>query len=150
MAEASRRAIRREALPNALFVVAAAESLPPELRGFADQVTIHFPWGSLLLGLLRADPAIVGGLVEVTRPGAEVTLLLSVTDRDRLDGLRDLDEPAIEELSRRLDRYGLRSLEARAAGKTDLEAAHSSWSKRLGAGSTRATWVVKLARGEVA
>ena len=58
MAEASRRAARparRGGLPNALFVVAAAEALPPELDGVADVVTIQLPWGSLLRGALALD-----------------------------------------------------------------------------------------------
>jgi 16S rRNA (adenine(1408)-N(1))-methyltransferase len=146
MVEASRRAIRKGALPNALFVVAAAESLPPELYGFADEVTIHFPWGSLLRGLIRADPAIVRGLMEVTRPGAEVSMLVSVTDQDRVDGLHTLDEPAIDEMLHGLARFGLRPIEARPASREDIQAAHSSWSKRLGAGSSRAVWNVRLAR----
>jgi 16S rRNA (adenine(1408)-N(1))-methyltransferase len=145
MVEASRRATRKSRLPNSLFVVAAAESLPPELQGFADEVTIHFPWGSLLRGLLRADPAIVRGLVDVMKPGAGVTLLMSVTDRDRVDGIPTLGEPAIAEMCRRLGRFGLRSVEARPATSEDIRAAHSSWSKRLG-GSNRAAWVVRLMR----
>jgi 16S rRNA (adenine(1408)-N(1))-methyltransferase len=46
MAEASRRAAanpRRGGLPNALFVVAGAEVLPPELDGSADWLTAWFP-----------------------------------------------------------------------------------------------------------
>ncbi len=46
IAEASRRAAAkpgRGGLPNALFVVAAAEALPRELDGVADLVTAHFP-----------------------------------------------------------------------------------------------------------
>jgi Methyltransferase domain len=64
MAEASWRAARRSergGLPNAVFVVAAAEALPPELDGVADLVTIQFPWGSLLKGLLDADPRVMAG-----------------------------------------------------------------------------------------
>src|SRR5262245_4216240 len=92
MAEASRRAARatkRGALPRALFVVAAAEALPADLDGLADAVTVQFPWGSLLRGLLEADPAIVSGIARVARPGASVTLLLSVTERDRATIGRD-------------------------------------------------------------
>jgi 16S rRNA (adenine(1408)-N(1))-methyltransferase len=144
MIDASRRAARGGALPNALFVVAAAESLPRELDGFAEEITIHFPWGSLLRGLLRADLVIVGGLTAVTKPGASVTMLLSVTDRDRLDGLETLDGPAIEELTRRLAPFGLRSTEARPASRDDIDAAHSSWSKRLAAGGSRAVWLVRM------
>jgi 16S rRNA (adenine(1408)-N(1))-methyltransferase len=147
MIDASRRALRRGALPNALFVVAAAESLPLELRGFAQEVTIHFPRGSLLRGLIRADPGIVEGLLAVTWLGATVTILLSVTARDRLDGLGTLDGPAIEEFCRRMAPFGLRPVDARPASREDIEAAHSSWSKRLGAGSTRTAWMVRLLRG---
>jgi 16S rRNA (adenine(1408)-N(1))-methyltransferase len=46
MAEAARRAAAkpsRGGLPNALFVVAAVEALPPELTGLAYLVTCHFP-----------------------------------------------------------------------------------------------------------
>jgi 16S rRNA (adenine(1408)-N(1))-methyltransferase len=46
MANASRRAAgspKRGGLPNALFVVAAAEALPAELHGTADVLTAHFP-----------------------------------------------------------------------------------------------------------
>ncbi len=37
-------------LKNALFIQAAVEALPEELEGIADEVHIHFPWGSLLKG----------------------------------------------------------------------------------------------------
>ena len=95
MVEASRRAgrpARRGGLPNARFVVAAAEALPPELDGCADELTIHFPWGSLLRGLLDAEPAIVSGIARIARPGAVVTILLSVTEHDRAIGPSVLDE----------------------------------------------------------
>jgi 16S rRNA (adenine(1408)-N(1))-methyltransferase len=144
MVEASGRASRKGELPNALFVVAAAESLPPELHGFADEVTIHFPWGSLLRGLLRADPTIVQGLVDVTRPDAVVTMLLSVTDRDRVDGTGALDGSVIQEVCRRLSGFGFRPLEAQPAGRLDLDAAQSSWFKRLAAGVGRTAWMVRL------
>ena len=73
MATASRRAAARPSrggLPNALFVVAAVEATPAELDGVADLVTVHFPWGSLLRGLLGADPAIMSSLTRVLRPSA--------------------------------------------------------------------------------
>ena len=60
MAEASRRAARpaaRGGVSNALFVVAAAERPPMELLAIADELTINFPWGSLLRGALGIDDA---------------------------------------------------------------------------------------------
>jgi 16S rRNA (adenine(1408)-N(1))-methyltransferase len=55
---------------NALFVIANALALPPGLAGLATQVAVNFPWGSLLLGLLDGDPALLDGLRAVARPGA--------------------------------------------------------------------------------
>jgi 16S rRNA (adenine(1408)-N(1))-methyltransferase len=59
MTAASRRAAARPSrggLPNALFVVAAAEALPAELDGVADMVTVHFPWGFAAAGPVRRRP----------------------------------------------------------------------------------------------
>src|SRR4030095_14337205 len=42
-------------LANALFVIANAQALPCELVGLVNHVSINFPWGSLLGGLLNAD-----------------------------------------------------------------------------------------------
>ena len=40
---------------NVLFVVAAIEAPPAELLGAADEVSVLFPWGSLLAGVARAE-----------------------------------------------------------------------------------------------
>jgi 16S rRNA (adenine(1408)-N(1))-methyltransferase len=146
MAQASRRAAaapRRGGLPNALFVVAAAEALPPELDGLADAVTVHFPWGSLLRGLLRADPAVMAGLTRVMRPGATLTMLLSSTDRDRAAGVAPLDEAAVRALAGAYAGWGLGVTEARPATAADVAAAHSTWGKRLGIGRQRPAWLLR-------
>jgi 16S rRNA (adenine(1408)-N(1))-methyltransferase len=146
MAVASRRAAAkpsRGGLPNALFVVAAVEALPQELDGMADLVTVHFPWGSLLRGLLGADPAVMAGLTRVLRPGATVQMLLSSTDRDRGAGVAPLQEPAVRALVTAYDRWGLAVTEARPATADDVAAAHSTWGKRLGAGTRRPAWLLR-------
>src|SRR5262245_40178432 len=45
--------------PNLLFIQAAAEELPSELDGVADEVHTHFPWGSLLRALALGDEVVV-------------------------------------------------------------------------------------------
>src|SRR2546426_7896288 len=42
---------------NVLFLQAAVEDLPAELDRVADEIHIHFPWGSLLRALLLGDQA---------------------------------------------------------------------------------------------
>jgi 16S rRNA (adenine(1408)-N(1))-methyltransferase len=146
MAVASRRAAatpRRGGLPNALFVVAAVEALPRELDGLADLVTVHFPWGSLLRGLLGADPVTMTGLTRVMRPGATLSMLLSSTDRDRGAGVEPLQEPAMRALAASYAAWGLAVTEARPAAADDVAAAHSTWGKRLGAGARRPAWLLR-------
>jgi 16S rRNA (adenine(1408)-N(1))-methyltransferase len=147
MAEASHRAargVRKGGLANALFVAAAAETLPAELDGVACSLTVHFPWGSLLRGLLCADPAILSGITRVTRPGATVTLLLSVTERDHVNGLDAFDQDAVERIRCGYAAYGLMLAECRPAVAEDLAATHSTWAKRLGAGSRRPAWLLRF------
>lgn len=55
---------------NLLLVVANALALPPGLSGLATRVTVNFPWGSLLAGLLDGEPALLEGLRAITLPGA--------------------------------------------------------------------------------
>lgn len=152
MAEASRRAARpapRGGLPNALFVVAAAERLPAEFHGIAEELTILFPWGSLLGGTLAMDGTAASGIATLLRPGACLTSFVSVTARDGL-APTSLDEPgAIEALARRWACHGLRLETAGPASAAEVLATGSSWARRLRAGSEpgRPAWRLTLRRG---
>jgi tRNA G46 methylase TrmB len=53
--EPSRRAARKHALPNAVFVVADAFSALRELSGRVDELRITLPWGSLLRAVLEGE-----------------------------------------------------------------------------------------------
>ncbi|WP_425303535.1 hypothetical protein [Nocardia wallacei] len=148
MTDSSRRALRsRGGVPNAVFVVAAAEQLPPGLDGIADEVTVNFPWGSLLRGLLTGDAAVLDGLARIMKPGAALDILLSVTDRDGLPGLPVIDDAtALADLRTRYPAHGLTVTEIRALEPADVIAAASSWGKRLGAGDRRHAWRISARR----
>lgn len=47
---------------NGLFMIANAHDLPSELYGVATHITINFPWGSLLEGLLANASSLMDGL----------------------------------------------------------------------------------------
>jgi 16S rRNA (adenine(1408)-N(1))-methyltransferase len=140
------RATKRGGLPNVLFVVASADALPAELDGRADAMTVHFPWGSLLRGLLQADPAILAGMARVAQPGATVSLLLSVTERARAIGPNSLDERRFAALEPRYAAHGLLLREARPATVEQVSGSHSTWGKRLGAATSRPAWSVRFDR----
>jgi 16S rRNA (adenine(1408)-N(1))-methyltransferase len=138
------RTIRRRRLTNAVLVAARAEALPPELDGAASAIRVHFPWGSLLRGVVRAEPEVAAGLGRVARPGATVTALVSLTDRERGLGLPALDGALAGELEAAYGARGLSLVEWRPADESDLAEARSSWARRLGAGRGRDAWLLRL------
>ena len=71
------RKASRKTPGNALFVIANALALPGELGGMASKVTVNFPWGSLLTGLLDGGPTLFEGLRTIARPGAELEIRLN-------------------------------------------------------------------------
>ena len=74
---------------NARFFVEAAEVLPGPLAGTGSLVTVSFPWGSLLQGVLGRRPAVLCGVAGLVAPGGALEILVSVTQRDRVAGRRD-------------------------------------------------------------
>ena len=80
LADYAFRASRKPArggVANAVFVVAAAEGLPSELRGLADRVRVNFPWGSLLRGLLQPQPDILTVVMALLLPGGVLEIIMS-------------------------------------------------------------------------
>jgi 16S rRNA (adenine(1408)-N(1))-methyltransferase len=141
----SRRASRpasKGGLPNALFVLASAEAPPCELLGAADLVTVAFPWGSLLRGVLGLDRAVVEGLAALVAPGGSLQALFSVEERDRTAvgpaGVPGAGVPMREAFAT----AGMSLEESREASQADVEASNSSWARRLRVGRDRRAWLV--------
>jgi 16S rRNA (adenine(1408)-N(1))-methyltransferase len=151
MIESSRRAARtprRGGLLNALFVVAAAETPPPELADLAARIDVILPWGSLLDGILGREPAVLQGIVSLLKPGGRVQAVVSVAPRDRVDGgaWTDLDPDAIA------TRWTAAGLQIRSILPTTPAAAAalpSTWARRLRLGTDvddRRTWTIDAVR----
>jgi 16S rRNA (adenine(1408)-N(1))-methyltransferase len=137
MVEASRRAARpprRGGLPNARFVVAAAEHPPVPLLGVAHLVTVRFPWGSLLRGCLDLDAAVAAGVAGLVAPEGTLELTLAPALHDGLDGLSL--EPADVEMAAAgtFEPLGLRLVEARPASDAEIG---TTWGRRLLRGGMR-------------
>jgi|SRR3954468_13628024 16S rRNA (adenine(1408)-N(1))-methyltransferase len=91
-------------------------------------MTINFPWGSLLRGVLGHDAVVLAGLATLLAPGAQATAMFSVIPRD---GVRT-PHP---ELAAVYARAGLELVEDRPATPEEIAASGSSWAKKLRAGS---------------
>jgi 16S rRNA (adenine(1408)-N(1))-methyltransferase len=131
------RAISRCAPPNALFVVANALALPGDLRGLATRLTINFPWGSLLTGLLRGDPALLGGLAALARPGAIVEIRVN---RGALVGAGTPLEGGVTGIRRALSLSGFAVRTSSALDAGALHALPTTWAKRLAFGRDPSGW----------
>jgi len=126
---------RKTAVPNAVFVVAAAEQLPEDLAHVADRVTVQFPWGSLLRGLVSGSDDILGPIATAAIGGAMLTALWSIVPRDVASaGVTPIPD---QELSRRFRANGFDVTELRPATPEEVRASGSSWGKRLGVDSRR-------------
>ena len=121
----------RRAPANALYLIARAEALPDALAGLAHHITINFPWGSLLSGLLAGDPALLGSVMRLARSGALLEL--------RLNGGAlaeqgwSLEEGGAEVL-RNLCAAGFVMLVPVALDTADLRACQTTWAHRLAFG----------------
>jgi 16S rRNA (adenine(1408)-N(1))-methyltransferase len=71
------RATSRTAPSNAIYLIANALDLPPDLDGLAHHVTINFPWGSLLRGLLDGEPSLMCSLDRVAASDAVLDVRLN-------------------------------------------------------------------------
>jgi 16S rRNA (adenine(1408)-N(1))-methyltransferase len=71
------RKTSRRAPDNALYLVASAYSPPRELHGLATHITINFPWGDLLTGLLAQDERLLAALDALGSPRARIEVRLN-------------------------------------------------------------------------
>lgn len=139
MADASRRAaklLRKGGTPNAAFILAAAEAPPIELAGIASQVSVLFPWGSLLRGCLGANPAVAAGVAGLLAPDGSLELLLAPSPKDGLDGLPTEPARVVDAAASTFAEFGLVLVEGRLAAPDEILASGSTWARRLG--TTRA------------
>jgi 16S rRNA (adenine(1408)-N(1))-methyltransferase len=111
------------------------------LDGLADSLTVNFPWGSLLRGVLGRDDAVLAGLARLLAPGAQATALVSAVARDGVPAL-----PPAGELAAAYARHGLELAESRPATADEVAASGSSWAKRLRAGDARPVTLLRIGR----
>ena len=123
--------------PNVLFIQATVEDLPAELNGVADEVHVHFPWGSLLRAMATGDVTLLGKLRRICAPEALLEVVIGLdpardqTEIERL-GLTPL---SIEFIDRQLvPNYraaGFETIERGILAASKWPEFNTSWAKRL-------------------
>ena len=145
MAEASRRAARRGP-SNAIFLAAgAAELANTPLAGRMDLVTVTFPWGSLLRGVLGLEPAVLTRVAALVGSGGRVEVLESIMPSDRVDGVGALDAACEPAIRCAWAGVGLELMSMRPATGAEIADSRSSWARRLDpARGARPVWRLDL------
>ena len=123
--------------PNVLFIQAAVEDLPPELDGVADEVHVHFPWGSLLRAFAVGDLDVLQNVRRICAPGGLLEVVLGLdSQRDRSEierlGLREISLDFIDQtLIPSYAAAGFEIFERRVRSASDWPEFNTSWAKRL-------------------
>jgi 16S rRNA (adenine(1408)-N(1))-methyltransferase len=146
LARLSERVHRRPArggAPNALFLRAAAATLPDVLDGLAVEVHVQFPWGSLLQAVAGGDAPVLSRIAALCAPGGRLIVTIG------LDAVRDgrewqrlgLAPPHAGHLQAALPaRYrqaGFDRVHTRLLSADDCRSLESTWAKRLRRGDGR-------------
>jgi 16S rRNA (adenine(1408)-N(1))-methyltransferase len=124
-------------LSNVIFIQAAVEDLPTELDAVANEVHIHFPWGSLLRGVATGDQAVLSNLRRICSQGALLEVVIGLDpERDRSEierlGLPVLSTAFIDSvLFPKYSDAGFEIFEQGVLSPTEWPGLQTSWAKRL-------------------
>ena len=128
---------------NVLFLQAAVEDLPAELEGAADEIHIHFPWGSLLQAVAAGRFEVLQSLRRICSENCLVEIIFGVDQtRDRAEIERlNLPELSNEYLEKTLipkyEAAGFQLLEKETLLPADHQQLETSWAKKLLGGEHR-------------
>lgn len=128
---ANLRIASRAAAGNALYVIADALALPEELSQVADHITINFPWGSLLRGLLGGDQGPLTGLRSIGKGGTRLEITLNAGAVAESGWTLDAASERMAAVPRDA---GVTVRATSALGRADLRRLPTTWSKRLAFG----------------
>jgi len=142
----SMKATRKPAkggLRNALFVQASVEDLPSELDGIADEIHLHFPWGSLLKAVMSGEVRVLRSLRKIATVDCLLEIVIGIDpDRDRSElerlGLLDVDDHYLDsELIPRYKAAGFELVESGSLEPNVWSQMETSWARRLSGNESR-------------
>jgi 16S rRNA (adenine(1408)-N(1))-methyltransferase len=136
----SMKATRRPAkggAANVLFIQTAIEDLPAELNNSADEIHIHFPWGSLLRAVASGDLRVLRNLKRISAPHCLLEVVIGIDpERDRAE-IERLKIPSLtpkylaNDLAAKYAAAGFKFRESGAVATEDWPHLKSSWARRL-------------------
>ena len=120
---------------NALFIQSAVEDLPEELNGVANEVHVHFPWGSLLRAVATGDVGVMRNLRRICAVDGLLEVVIGidpVRDQSEIErlGITPLTLEFIDSVLAK--NYTVAGFEIIERGiLTSSQSLDTSWAKRL-------------------
>jgi hypothetical protein len=102
-----------------------------ELAGLASAITINFPWGTLLAGLLAEGSPLLASLARLARPGATLEIRLNGGALAEAGYSLEAGGDQVRRLARQA---GFHVAVPRPLAADDLRAFPTTWAKRLAFG----------------
>lgn len=146
MLEISNKIIKKPAkggLNNLILVIGAIENIPKELEAAADSLTVLFPWGSLLEGLVKPIPAILQNIVYLAKNSAMFEFILTYSESFESGEIQRRNLPDINldyfdtTYRAELKHIGLNVENIEVLDNKYIRLFESQWSKRLAYGRKR-------------
>lgn len=140
----SMKATRKKGgLPNVLFVQAAVENLPEELNETADEIHIHFPWGSLLRAVVSGDENVLKNLRRIAAPECLLEIVIGIDEERDKSEIERLELPKLssEYLENVLiPKYAAANFEILESGilpASEWARLETSWARKLKSNTNR-------------
>ena len=130
-------------LPNVLFVQAAVENLPEELNETADEIHIHFPWGSLLRAVALGNEAVLQSLRRICAPECLVEIIIGIDEERDKSEIERLEIPKLSldylenTLIPKYELAGFEIIEKGSLNSSDWSKLETSWARKLQGDSKR-------------
>jgi 16S rRNA (adenine(1408)-N(1))-methyltransferase len=130
-------------LPNVMFVQAAVEALPEEFDGIADEIHIHFPWGSLLRAVTSGDSQALQSLRRIAAPACHLEVVIGIDPvRDRAEltrlGIESISDKYLRTvLAKKYTKAGFAIKNHGELDPSDWSALETSWARKLQPNSDR-------------
>ena len=142
----SMKATRKPAkggLPNALFVQAAVEDLPEEFNNSADEIHIHFPWGSLLRAVCLGDESVLSSLHSIAAPECLLEIVIGIDHERDASEIARLEIPSLDSdyikdvLVPKYVAAGFEFVESGEMSSEEWSQIETSWARKLQGGDKR-------------
>lgn len=132
----STRKPNKGGLPNVLFLQSAVENLPAELEGKADEIHIHFPWGSLLRAVVLGEFEILSNLRRICASECLLEIVIGIDEERDKSEIERLQLPHLTTAYRwsllpKYEAAGFEVLEKGILEASQWKQIETSWVKKL-------------------